>query len=217
MKGAQMHIDPQHPTPELLLACYAGGMFPMADPDRDVIEYFSPEMRAVVPLDDRFHVPKNVSREVRRGRFEIRCDTAFEQVMRFCARPRSDWNRSWMNERLLLAYLGLFERGQAHSVEAWRRGELVGGLYGVHIGAAFCGESMFVRPALGGSNASKVCLVHLVHWLRRREFTLLDAQVWNEHLAQFGCFEMPRQEYLSLLHEAIAQPAMWGDFSPIDL
>jgi leucyl/phenylalanyl-tRNA---protein transferase len=207
-------IDPQHPTPELLLACYARGIFPMADPHTGVVEYFSPHPRAIIPLDEgAFHVPKNLAREVRRGRFEIRSDTAFQLVMRLCATPRSEDNLSWMNQRLLPAYTALFERGHAHSIEAWRGETLLGGLYGVHIGGFFAGESMFSRPELGGSNASKVCLVHLVRWLRARGFTLLDTQFTTEHLAQFGCVEIPRRTYLVRLREAIELPVTWGRFA----
>jgi leucyl/phenylalanyl-tRNA--protein transferase len=122
-------------------------------------------------------------------------------------------NQTWIDERLITAYVGLHRRGGAHSVEAWRKGELVGGLYGVHVGAAFFGESMFVDVERGGTNASKICLVHLVEHLCRRGFLLLDTQFTNEHLEQFGCIEIPQEEYLHRLAEAIVRPTGWGGFT----
>ena len=133
--------------------------------------------------------------------------------MRECATARSDDNQSWMNERLLQAYVQLFFLGHAHSVEAWLDDALVGGLYGVHLGGAFFGESMFSRPETGGSNASKVCLVHLVQWLRRRGFMLLDTQFANQHLLQFGCVGIPATEYHARLQQAILAPVSWGQFT----
>lgn len=197
-----------------LLTAYANAIFPMADPDTGEIHWYSPDPRGIIPLD-LFHVPKNLSRLVRQGKFDIRSDSAFEQVMRHCAKPRSEINGSWMTEELLQEYLTLHEHGYAHSVEAWRDGRLVGGLYGVHLGGAFFGESMFSLPHLGGSNSSKVCMVHLVQWLKRRGFTLLDTQFVNDHLLQFGCVEIPRREYVKRLRDAIALEVTWGEFSPI--
>jgi leucyl/phenylalanyl-tRNA--protein transferase len=190
-----------------LLNAYANGIFPMADPDTGEIHWYSPDPRGIIPLD-AFHVPKNVGRLVRQRKFTIRSDTAFEQVMRQCAQPRSEDNGSWMTEELLAEYVELHHHGYAHSIEAWLDGELVGGLYGVHIGAAFFGESMFSQPDRG-SNASKVCLVHLVHHLRRQGFTLLDTQFVNDHLLQFGCIEISRHRYLALLQNAIKQMVNW--------
>ena len=112
------------------------------------------------------------------------------------------------------AYVGLHRLGHAHSIEAWREGQLIGGLYGVQVRGAFFGESMFSRPELGGTNASKVCLVHLVHWLRRRDFLLLDTQFWTGHLDQFGCVEVGRSRYLAMLRAALDQDASWGKFEP---
>ncbi len=195
--------DPQHPNARLLLWAYRHGAFPMADPDSGSLEWFSPNPRGIIPLD-AFRVPKNLAREVRRRRFEIRYDTAFRDVMTSCGPQRPAPEGSWIDERLLAAYGSLHEIGHAHSVEAWREGRLVGGLYGVHLGAAFFGESMFVRPELGGTNASKVCLVHLVERLIERNFRLLDTQLWNPHLDQFGCIEIPRREYLRRLEDAVA-------------
>ena len=183
--------EPEGLTTEHLLSAYRRGWFPMADPVTGWIEWYSPDPRAVFPLE-AFHVPKNVQRDVRRGRFEFRSDTAFEAVMRECSVPRSDDNGCWIDQRMIEAYVELHENGHAHSVEAWLDGRLVGGLYGVQIGGAFFGESMFSRPARGGTNSSKVCLVHLVRWLRYRGFALLDTQFRTEHLEQFGCTEIRR-------------------------
>jgi leucyl/phenylalanyl-tRNA--protein transferase len=134
--------------------------------------------------------------------------------MRACAKPRSRDDLPWIDDRLITAYAGLHRLGHAHSVEASWEGTLVGGLYGVQIGAAFFGESMFVFPNLGGTNASKICLVHLVGHMRRRGFTLLDTQFVNPHLRQFGCIEIPRAEYLHRLADAVARPVTWGEFEP---
>ena len=208
--------DPQHPTAELLLWAYSHAIFPMVDPDRDEIEWFHPDPRGIIPLQpaEAFHIPRNLAREMRKGRFTIRSDSAFRTVMQACATARSLDNRSWMNPRLLMPYLELFERGHAHSIEAWLGDDLVGGLYGVHIGGAFFGESMFSRPESGGSNSSKVCLVHLVSWLRKRGFLLLDTQFSNEHLNQFGCVEIPARKYHAVLAKAVNIQAEWGHFSP---
>jgi len=203
-----IEIDPQRPTPEMLLWAYRQGIFPMADPWTGRIDWFCPDPRGVIPLE-AFHVPRSLARVVRSGRFEIKVDSAFQSVMRACAERRSPENPSWIDERLIGAYTALHERGHAHSVEAWRRGRLVGGLYGVHIGAAFFGESMFSRPAKGGSNASKVCLVHLVERLCGGGCTLLDTQFWNPHLDQFGCIEISRDEYLARLSQAVSGNDCW--------
>lgn len=201
--------DLHRPNAALLRTAYMAGIFPMADPDTGEIGWYCPDPRGILPLDD-FHVPANLARLVRQGRFEIRIDTAFESVLDACAGPRSPDNGSWMNAPLRAAYVELHREGDAHSVEAWRDGILVGGLYGVSLGGAFFGESMFCRPDLGGSNASKVCLVHLVERLRARGFTLLDTQMVTPHMRQFGCIEIPARQYLDLLGEAIRQSAHWG-------
>lgn len=202
-------------TPRLLLWAYRRGIFPMAEPRTGAIEWFCPDPRAILPID-RLLVPANLARLVRQRRFEIGCDTAFEHVIRACARPRVDDPLTWIDEPMIEAYCGLHDQGHAHSVEAWTDGTLVGGLYGVHVGSAFCGESMFVRPDLGGTNASKVCLVHLVEHLRRRRFTLLDTQFWNEHLDQFGCTEIPAREYLDRLQAGLDSPVQWGEFEEVE-
>ncbi|HTO53260.1 MAG TPA: leucyl/phenylalanyl-tRNA--protein transferase [Myxococcota bacterium] len=201
-------MDPARPNAELLLRAYARGIFPMADPRTGAIDYYSPDPRAVIPLDD-FHLPHSVARVLRSGVFEIRSDTSFERVIRACSEPRSDRKETWLDERLICAYLELFERGFAHSVEAWRDGALVGGLYGVHIGAAFFGESMFSRPEAGGRDSSKVCLAALVEKLRTARFHLLDTQFLTPHLARFGCVEISREQYLDRLEEALDRRARW--------
>jgi leucyl/phenylalanyl-tRNA--protein transferase len=217
---APRRLDPQRPDAALLRWAYAQGVFPMADPDGGHIGWYSPDPRGIIPLD-AFHVPRTLARALRRRDLEIRADTAFEHVMRECG-ERRDLERdggTWIDERLVRAYVELHEAAGgrsgtagAHSVEAWRGDELVGGLYGVHLGAAFFGESMFVRPELGGTDSSKICLVRLVEHLRARGFTLLDTQFWNPHLDQFGCTEIPRDDYLARLAEALRHPATWGQF-----
>lgn len=198
----------EDPQPELdgdlLLKAYVNGIFPMADTEVGVVEWFKPSLRGILPLDD-VHVSTSLARRVRSGRFKITVDQCFERVMRECAAPRSAENGSWMVEPLLRAYLELFERGFTHSIEAWRDGVLVGGLYGVHIGSAFFGESMFSRPALGGTDASKVCLVHLVERLQRSGFLLLDTQLVNDHIARLGGIEIDSSEYDRRLVDALAR------------
>lgn len=201
--------DDYAPTPDLLLVAYMQGIFPMADPDTGVVDWYSPDPRGIMPLGQGFHVPKTVRRQVRCRDFTVVSDRDFTAVMRACAGPRASEPDTWIDERLVAAYSGLHERGFAHSVEAWRGGQLVGGLYGVHIGAAFFGESMFVRPELGGTGASKVCLVHLVEHLRAIGGRLLDTQFTNPHLERFGCVEIPRDDYLVRLEDAARRPVDW--------
>jgi leucyl/phenylalanyl-tRNA---protein transferase len=190
-------------TPELLLEAYAAGIFPMAEgaDDRELF-WVDPVRRGVLPLDG-FHVPRRLARTLRGGRFEIRCDSAFDAVMRSCAAASDDRPQTWINDEIVTLYTELFRRGAAHSVESWLDGELVGGLYGVHLGAVFFGESMFSRV----TDASKVALVHLVARLRQGGFTLLDTQFVTEHLQRFGAIEIPRREYHSRLQAALARRA----------
>lgn len=212
-KRPQTRLDP-----ETLLTAYANGAFPMADPDTGRVEFYRCDPRCVIPLDDRFHVPKSLARVVRSGRFELRVDTAFERVMRECATDRNVDNRSWISETIIKAYVRLHELGFAHSIEAWLRApsapaeeaRLVGGLYGVSLGAAFFGESMFCRPAVGGRDASKVCFVHLVELLRAKGFRLLDSQYANEHILRFGATEIPADAYMRLLEDAVCSPRAWS-------
>jgi leucyl/phenylalanyl-tRNA--protein transferase len=191
--------------PRDLLACYARGVFPMADA-RDDLRVFliDPEKRGVIPLD-RFHVPRRLARTVRADPFEVRVDTAFGAVVQACAESKPGRVETWINHPIERLYLALHDLGFAHSVECWRDGELVGGLYGVSLKGAFFGESMFSRAR----DASKVALVHLVARLIAGGYRLLDAQFMTEHLGQFGAEEIPRREYLRRLDRAMA---VEGDF-----
>lgn len=180
--------------PAVLIAAYRGGMFPMAMDNRGEIGWFSPDPRGVIPLEE-FHIPHGLKRTLKRDPFEIRVDTAFPEVMRGCA----DRQTTWISEEIIISYEKLFELGYAHSVECWENGELAGGLYGIAIGGAFFGESMFSRA----TDASKVALVALVNRLRERRFQLLDTQWTTEHLSRFGCREIPRYEYLRQLNQAL--------------
>ena len=186
--------------PALVLRAYREGIFPMAMESGE-IAWFSPDPRGVIPLDD-FHIPSRLARVVRSGRFEIRVDQAFEAVMRACA-AREDDDGTWISETILDCYVALHRLGIAHSVETWQAGQLVGGLYGVHLGGAFFGESMFHHA----TNASKVALVALVDRMRRRSFRLLDIQWVTPHLEQFGAIEIPRDEYLVQLKQALRNDA----------
>ena len=190
-------------SPAGLLAAYAHGAFPMADSRDGRIRLFTCDPRCVIPLE-AFRLPPSTLRAVRRSDFVIRADTDFERCMRNCAdRPRGD-SGSWISEELVQAYVRLHQAGHAHSVEAWRGSEMVGGLYGVSLGGAFFGESMFVRPEAGGTNSSKACLAWLVSRLRERGFTLLDSQYANDHILSLGAVEIPVEEYLERLEAAIA-------------
>ncbi|HYC13348.1 MAG TPA: leucyl/phenylalanyl-tRNA--protein transferase [Stellaceae bacterium] len=190
-------------TPELLLRAYAAGLFPMAESAEDPdLFWVDPDPRGVLPLT-RFHLPRRLKRTVRSGPYEVRVDTAFSRVMRGCAEPTGIRPKTWINEEIFRLYDLLFERGFAHSVEAWQEGELVGGLYGVALGGAFFGESMFSRER----DASKVALVHLVARLVRGRFRLLDTQFVTEHLRRFGAIEISRGEYHRLLAEALGADA----------
>jgi leucyl/phenylalanyl-tRNA--protein transferase len=192
-------------TPELVLAAYARGLFPMAERRDDPHLYWvSPEKRGIIPLDG-FHVPHRLARTIRSNLFQVTTDRAFGAVMQGCAAPAPGRGETWINDEILYLYAALHAGGHAHSVECWQSGELVGGLYGVSLGAAFFGESMFNRAR----DASKVALVHLVETLRRGGFMLLDTQFLTAHLATFGAREIPREDYLVLLHQAIAREAVW--------
>ena len=183
---------------DLLLAAYGGGWFPMAD-DEGQISWYSPDPRGIIPLDG-FHAPARLMRVVRRGGFRIEINTAFETVMRACAEAERDGEQgTWISEEIVDSYCALHELGHAHSVEVWRGDQLAGGLYGVALGGAFFGESMFHRE----TNASKVALVALVERLRARNFRLLDTQWITDHLLQFGAREVPRPVYLQMLDESL--------------
>jgi leucyl/phenylalanyl-tRNA--protein transferase len=183
----------------VLLSGYANGWFPMAVEGGD-IRWFSPDPRGVIPLD-QFHVSRRLARLHRQGHFEIAVNRDFGAVIRACAEVDRDPDDpgSWISDEIIRSYCALHERGFAHSVEAWRDGRLVGGLYGVALGAAFFGESMFHRE----TDASKVALVALVERLRTNGFSLLDTQWVTPHLEQFGAIEIPKEEYLERLARAI--------------
>ncbi|MEK7670702.1 MAG: leucyl/phenylalanyl-tRNA--protein transferase [Bacteroidota bacterium] len=180
--------------PDFLLVAYCNGYFPMATSRTGHIEWFSPDPRAIIPLD-KFKISRSLKQKVHKKFFEIRIDTAFESVMRACA-SRED---TWISEEIISVYTELHRRGFAHSVETWHDGKLVGGLYGVAIRGAFFGESMFSRM----TDASKVAIVHLVERMKQRSLTLLDAQYMTEHLRVFGTIEIPRSSYLQLLSRAL--------------
>ena len=187
--------------PETLLSAYAQGAFPMSDRD-GIVRWYTADPRGVIPLDERFHVASTLRALVRQGKFDVRINFDFERTMQLCAEARPDG--TWIGRQLIRAYCRLHELGFAHSVECYAMGEggdeqIVGGLYGVTLGGAFFGESMFHRA----TGASKVALVHLVTRLRERGFLLLDAQAQTPHLQTFGCEEISGEEYLKRLREAI--------------
>jgi leucyl/phenylalanyl-tRNA--protein transferase len=190
-------------TPAILLKAYACGIFPMAETaDDPTMFWVDPTERGILPLD-RFHIPRSLRKTIRRGTFDIRVDTAFPAVLDACAEPAPDRPQTWINAEIRALYLSLFHDGHAHSVEAWHGDQLVGGLYGVSLGAAFFGESMFSRA----TDASKVSLAFLVDRLRRGGYQLLDTQFITSHLAQFGAIEIAREEYHRLLSEAVTLDA----------
>jgi leucyl/phenylalanyl-tRNA--protein transferase len=186
----------------VLIAAYAQGIFPMSlgEETGGEIGWFSPDPRGIIPIDT-LTVSRRLARVIRQKRFDVRVDTAFEAVMRACASDREEG--TWISEKIIESYVALHRRGLAHSVETWREGRLVGGLYGVHLGSAFFGESMFHTE----TDASKVALVALVERLRANGFTLLDTQWITPHLAQFGAIEIPKAEYLERLSQAISRRA----------
>lgn len=186
-------------TPQILLKAYSVGLFPMAEKANDpTIYWVEPELRGIMPLDT-FHTPRSLKKEVRRGTYQITFNEAFNNVVKACAAPAPGREETWINEPIRLLYSELHDLGHAHSVEAWYNDELVGGLYGVSLGRAFFGESMFSRR----TNASKVALVHLIERLNERGFVLLDTQFTNDHLTQFGTIEVPRAEYEKMLEVAL--------------
>ena len=200
-----MHGGAPEITPEILLKAYAAGIFPMAeDEDDPTLFWVEPRERGIIPLDG-FRIGRRLARTVRADAFDVRVDHDFDAVIAGCAAPRRDRDRTWISERIRRLYGELFDLGQCHTVETYRAGRLVGGLYGVRLGAAFFGESMFHRER----DASKVALVHLVARLKRGGFRLLDTQFVTQHLAQFGAVEVPRREYKRLLAAALDEPAEW--------
>jgi leucyl/phenylalanyl-tRNA--protein transferase len=190
-------------TPEVLLKAYACGIFPMAeDADDPALFWIDPPERGIIPLD-AFHVPSRLARTVRATRFTVVCDRDFSAVIDACAEPGPKRARTWINAPIHRLYSGLFEIGHCHTVEVYDGDTLVGGLYGVSLGRAFFGESMFHRAR----DASKIALVHLVARLKLGGFELLDTQFQTEHLATFGATEVPQERYGRLLASAIRERA----------
>ncbi|NLS19830.1 leucyl/phenylalanyl-tRNA--protein transferase [Rhizobium sp. P40RR-XXII] len=189
-------------TPEILLRAYSIGLFPMAESaDDPEIFWVEPELRGIIPLDT-FHVSKSLAKKIRQNPFAISFDMDFEGVIAACAEQTSGRPSTWINETIRSLYSTLHQIGHAHSVEAWEGDQLVGGLYGVSLGSAFFGESMFSRR----TDASKICLVYLVERLRERGFTLLDTQFTTEHLKTFGAIDVPKDAYATMLEKAMESP-----------
>lgn len=185
-------------TPDILLHAYAEGLFPMAESrGAEELHWFDPPLRGILPLD-AFHVPRRLREKMRRGPFRLSFDEDFAGVIRACADTRDE---TWINDEIIALYTALHRAGFAHSAEAWKDGKLAGGVYGVSLGAAFFGESMFSTE----TDASKIALVHLMERLRARGYALFDTQYVNDHLKQFGVREIPREEYKKLLKAAIAK------------
>jgi leucyl/phenylalanyl-tRNA--protein transferase len=196
---------PDRLEPAFLLRAYAAGIFPMAD-ERGAISWYAPDPRAILDHDD-FHVSRSLRATIRSGRFAVRFDTAFEQVMRECAAPRGDGAGTWISEEFIWAYSTLHRHGYAHSVEAWEGNELVGGLYGVSLNAAFMGESMYTRR----TDASKVCLAALVGHLKARGYLLHDVQFLTPHLERLGARLISRAAYQRRLARALAVECSFVD------
>ncbi len=214
-------------TTDMLIWAYSHGIFPMADSRHGRLNWYSADPRAILPLD-QFRTSRSLRKRVRRGDYTIRFDSAFEQVIRHCAHPRRYEGETWINDQIIETYTDLHVEGFAHCVEAWRPvgvndepahdannepirpfqqdgEELVGGLYGVSLAGAFFGESMFALA----TDASKVCLVHLVEHLKARGFVLLDSQMNSAHMAQFGTVDIPREVYLEKLQHALSCDVDW--------
>lgn len=187
-------------TPDLILLAYSRGLFPMAESrEAEELLWFDPPLRGIIPLDDGFHVPRRLARTLRAGRFAWSLNHAFSNVIAACGDVRPT---TWINGGIIALYTELHRRGFAHSVETWIDGKLVGGLYGLALGGAFFGESMFSTA----TDASKAALVYLVEHLRSRGFVLLDTQFLTAHLARFGACEIPRDEYHHRLSQAVMLP-----------
>ncbi len=194
-------------TPELVIHAYRQGFFPMADSREGTLQWYTADPRAILPLD-RFHLSHSLRQRLRRGDYHLSIDCAFKTVIEHCAQRHATRPDTWINDQIIEAYTQLHQMGIAHSIEAWdRQGRLVGGLYGLALGGAFFGESMFSRA----TDASKVCLARLVDHLKARGFTLLDAQIGNDHMKQFGQIEIPLEDYLLQLQAALELPATWAD------
>lgn len=196
-------------TTELLIEAYKQGLFPMAyNAGSPFIHWVCPPMRGQLPIAD-LHIPRSLRKTLRKGEFTVTTDKAFEAVIALCGESVKTRPETWINDPIRKAYTQLFYDGYGHSVEVWRGRELVGGLYGLQIGAAFFGESMFSRA----SDASKIALVHLCARLWKGGFSMLDTQFVNDHLQQFGVYEIPHRDYIKQLREAVRQEAdfgLWG-------
>jgi leucyl/phenylalanyl-tRNA--protein transferase len=195
-------------TPQLVVEAYRGGYFPMAQSRIGQIAWYSPDPRAVIPLES-FRVPRSLRQFMKKTEYQIRFDSSFPQVIHLCAQ-RPGGEETWISDEIIDVYTTLNSMGTAHSIETWIQDRLVGGLYGIAIGGGFFGESMFSLSP----NASKLALVHLVGHLRRRGFSLLDTQIINNHVRQFGAVEIPRSEYLSRLRRALALPVSFAGSLP---
>jgi leucyl/phenylalanyl-tRNA---protein transferase len=186
-------------TPEVLLKAYACGIFPMAETAADpTLFWIEPEKRGIIPLNG-FHISKRLTRTVRTTRFTVTTNRDFDAVIKGCAEPKIGRSRTWINDRIRTLYLGLYERGHCHTVEVYDGDALIGGLYGVSLGAVFFGESMFHRAR----DASKIALVHLVARLKAGGYRLLDTQFLTGHLETFGAYEVSRRQYNKMLEEAL--------------
>ncbi len=193
-------------TPELIIRAYRAGIFPMAEDAKDEdVFWVSPEMRGILPLDG-FHLSASLRKAIRKTAFEIKVDTDFAGIIEGCATVGSDRDSTWINHTIRKVYGELFRRGIVHTVEVWDGPDLVGGLYGLAIGGAFFGESMFHRR----TNASKMAMAHLVERLRTGGFVLLDTQFVTDHLASLGGVEIPRAEYEDRLGEALLLEGDWA-------
>ena len=191
-------------TPDMLLRAYAAGIFPMAESAKSTeLRWYDPPIRALIPLDEHFHVPRRLARTLRKNPYQVTLNRAFEEVMRNCAAPAKDRETTWINDEIIRLYTALHRRGHAHSIEAWQDETLVGGLYGVSLGSAFFGESMFSRR----TDASKIALAHLVALLRHCRYALLDTQFLTAHLERFGAFEIARSAYHLMLEAAVKRKA----------
>lgn len=196
---SEYDADQMKITPQVLLKAYACGLFPMAESaDDPTLYWIEPDQRGVIPLDT-FHVPRSLSKIIRKDVFDVRVDTDFDGVISGCAELTSERRETWINQPIRDLYGELFHMGFCHTVECWKDGALMGGLYGIHIGGAFFGESMFSRMP----DASKVALVHLRDRLKAGGFTLLDTQFVTDHLRKFGAHEVPRADYNELLQDAL--------------
>jgi len=191
-------------TPDVLLRAYAMGIFPMAESaEAHELNWYDPPIRALIPLDENFHIPSRLARTIRQHPYQVTLNKAFVEVMRGCAAPTAGREKTWINGDIIRLYTKLHQRGHAHSIEVWDGDELVGGLYGVSLGRAFFGESMFSRK----TDASKIALVHLVTLLRSCGYHLLDTQFQTAHLARFGTYEVTRDVYHHLLGDALQSNA----------